>query len=127
MAVIHSDRLFLDFNYWSGLLGMEQFKKDFGVWDTATESWIIPSSWQSIATGTPHAGLAVGCLLAGLFGNYYGRVKSISIAAVIALIGILIQASSIRSYWQIMVGRIINSISMGVICKCAKSHITNIL
>lgn len=96
---------------------MAQFQKDFGVWDPATESWIIPSSWQSIATGTPQAGLAVGCLLSGFFGNKFGRVRSFWIAGVIAIVGILIQAASIHSYWQLMVGRIVNSISMGIICK----------
>lgn len=96
---------------------MEQFKKDFGVWDQLSESWIIPSTWQSIATGTPQAGLALGCLLSGLIGNYFGRVKSIVICGLIAMVGITIQAASIHSYWQLMTGRVINSVSMGFLCK----------
>jgi len=107
----------IDNNFWSGFLGMTQFKKDFGVWDDASSEWIIPSTWQSIATGTPTAGLAVGTLISGLIGHRLGRIRSFFIAGAIGIIGILIQATSFHTFWQLMVGRIINSLSMGIICK----------
>lgn len=107
----------MDNNFWSGFLGMTQFKKDFGVWDDTSSEWIIPSTWQSIATGTPTAGLAMGCLVSGFIGRRVGRIRSFFVAGGIAVIGIVIQVASIHSYWQLMAGRIINSISMGIICK----------
>lgn len=107
-----------DFNYWSGFLGMAQFHKDFGVWDSALGEWTIPSTWQSIATGTPQAALAVGCVISGSIGNKVGRVKALWVAAGIAIVGILLQATSFHSYWQFTVGRVVNSVSMGIICKC---------
>lgn len=96
---------------------MEQFKKDFGVYDTTLGAWSIPSTWQSVATGTPTAGLAMGALVSGLIGNRLGRVKTFFVAAVIGGIGILIQCVSFGNYWQLMVGRIVNSVSLGIVCK----------
>ncbi|KAF7185541.1 Major facilitator-type transporter ecdD [Pseudocercospora fuligena] len=106
----------LDLNYWSGLLGMKQFQKDFGVFDTETQAWEIPATWQSIGSGTPTAGIAIGTLIAGYVGNKFGRIKAFWFAAAIALVGILIQATSMSNYWQLVVGRIVNALSMGIIC-----------
>lgn len=109
----------LDLNYWSGFLGMAQFQKDFGRFDEATKTYIIPTTWQSVASGTPTAAIACGTLLAGYMGNRLGRIKSFWIAASIGIVGILIQASAISSFWQVLMGRIVNGISMGIICKYA--------
>lgn len=107
----------LDLNYWSGLLGMPQFQHDFGVFDSALQTWKIPASWQSVGSGTPTAGIACGALLAGYLGNRWGRIRAFWTAAGIGLVGILIQATSVRSYWQLVGGRIVNALSMGIICK----------
>lgn len=104
-----------DANYWSGLLGMTQFCKDFGVFNQAADAWEIPSSWQSAGSGAPQAAIACGCLVAGLIGDKFGRIKTFMIASIIAIIGIIIQASAF-SYWQILVGRMVNGVSMGIIC-----------
>jgi MFS transporter, SP family, sugar:H+ symporter len=98
------------------MLGMAQFKKDFGVYDPSTGSYILPTSWQSAGSGPPMAGLAFGALLSGL-------------------VGILIQATSRHSYWQIVAGRIVNSLALGVIsntvpayqAECAPSRIRGTL
>lgn len=63
----------LDLNYWSGLLGMQQFQKDFGVFNVTTKAWEIPVTWQSIGSGTPTAGIAIGTLIAGFVGNRFGK------------------------------------------------------
>ncbi|CAK3868345.1 Major facilitator superfamily domain, general substrate transporter [Lecanosticta acicola] len=114
----------IDLNYWSGLLGLAQFQKDFGVYDASTQSWIIPTVWQSVGSGTPTAGIAVGTLIAGWLGNRFGRIKAFWVAAGIALVGILVQSTAgvgegrggERGYWQLIVGRIVNALSMGIIC-----------
>lgn len=107
----------IDLNYWSGLLGMAQFQKDFGVFDADTQAWTIPATWQSVGSGTPTAGIACGTLIAGYIGNKWGRIKAFWVAAGIGLVGILIQATSMHSFWQLVVGRIVNALSMGIICK----------
>lgn len=109
----------LDLNYWSGFLGMPQFQHDFGIYSPTTQTYTIPTTWQSIASGTPTAAIACGTLVAGYMGNRWGRIRSFWIAACVAIVGILIQASAIGSFWQVLVGRIVNGGSMGVICKYA--------
>ena len=116
----------LDLNYWSGLLGMSQFQKDFGRIDPLTNSYSIPAVWQSVGSGTPTAGIAVGTLIASFLGNRFGRIKALWFAAGLAIVGILIQSTAgvgltasggEKAYWQLVGGRIVNALSMGVICK----------
>ncbi|KAL4749563.1 general substrate transporter [Aspergillus terricola var. indicus] len=102
----------MDYNYWSGFLGMKQFKKDFGVYDSATGEWYIPSTWQSIATGTSTAGLAMGALVSGFIGNRIGRVKTFFVSG----------ACTFGSYWQLMVGRIVNAVSLGIVCNVVPAY-----
>ncbi|KAK6423957.1 hypothetical protein LTR81_003344 [Elasticomyces elasticus] len=112
----------LDFNSWSGQIGMAQFKKDLGVFDQSAESYIVPSTWLSIGSGTPQAGLAFGCLVAGFVGRAIGRLRCFYLAASIRIVGILVQAATVHSYWQFMVGRVINSVSMGIICNVVPAY-----
>ncbi|KAL4882168.1 general substrate transporter [Aspergillus karnatakaensis] len=112
----------LDYNYWSGFLGMAQFKKDFGVHNAETGEWYIPSTWQSVATGTPTAGLALGAVVSGVIGNRLGRVKTFFVSGVIGVVGILIQACSFGSFWQLMVGRIVNAVSLGIVCNAVPAY-----
>lgn len=107
----------IDLNLWSGFLGMSQFQKDFGKYDSSTDTYYLPTTWQSVASGTPTAGIAIGALLAGYIGSRWGRVRSLLIAAGIAIVGILLQTTAISSFWQLVVGRIVNAFSMGIICK----------
>jgi SP family sugar:H+ symporter-like MFS transporter len=107
----------VDNAYWGGLLGLSTFAKDFGEFDPLTGTYIIPTVWQSVGSGTPIAGIALGCLLSAPLSERLGRKKTFIILAVISVIGVLIQATAMTSYWQIIAGRIINSISMGIICK----------
>ncbi|KAL3475235.1 general substrate transporter [Aspergillus californicus] len=112
----------LDYNYWSGFLGMDRFHQDFGVYNDATGEWYIPSTWQSAATGTPTAGLAMGALVSGFIGNRIGRVKTFLVASVIGFAGILIQCCSFGSFWQLMVGRIVNAVSLGIVCNVVPAY-----
>lgn len=96
---------------------MTKFCEDFGRLDPLTGAYAIPTTWQSVGSGTPTAGVAVGCLLAAPLSKRLGRKPCFIILSCIAVIGILIQATAQYSYWQILAGRIINSLSMGIICK----------
>ncbi|KAH8884126.1 putative transporter [Thozetella sp. PMI_491] len=112
----------IDYNYWSGLLGMDKFKKDFGVYSPESDSYILPASWQSAGSGAPIAGLACGALISGFVGNAIGRVKTFQFSSVISVIGIIIQSSAMTSYWQIVVGRVINSLALGVLANTVPAY-----
>jgi MFS transporter, SP family, sugar:H+ symporter len=106
-----------DNSYWSGFLGMAKFAEDFGVYDESTGDYTIPATWQSIGSGLPQVGVVVGCLLSGLLGQRLGRIKTFYLASIIAIVGILIQVCTFNHFWQLMAGRVINSVSMGLVCK----------
>ncbi|KAI0130364.1 general substrate transporter [Xylariales sp. AK1849] len=108
--------------YWAGFLGMEKFAEDFGVLDQSTGRYSIPASWQSAGSGAPIAGVALGCLFSGLIGHNYGRIKTFFLASAIAIVGILIQVCSFGQFWQLMAGRIINSVSMGLVCNVVPTY-----
>ncbi|KAL1304369.1 hypothetical protein AAFC00_003372 [Neodothiora populina] len=108
--------------YWGGFLGMPRFLEDFGRWDDTLQAYAIPTPWQSAGTGAPLAGVAFGCLLSGFVGNKLGRIKTFFLAGGIAIVGILVQVTSFKNFWQLMAGRIINALSMGVICNVVPTY-----
>lgn len=105
------------------MLGLPQFKKDFGVWDDDLDAYTIPSSWQSAGSATPIAGLALGAVAAGLYGKRLGRVKVLKISTVVCLMGIAIQASAITSYWQVTAGRIVTAFALGLLANTVPMYL----
>jgi MFS transporter, SP family, sugar:H+ symporter len=101
---------------------MDQFKKDFGVWSDADAAYILPSSWQSAGSGAPIAGLAFGALIAGLIGARLGRVRTFQFSGVLSVIGIIIQATAMKNYWQLVAGRVINSVALGVLANAVPTY-----
>ncbi|KAL3460121.1 general substrate transporter [Aspergillus heterothallicus] len=98
-----------DNGWWACVLPLDAFIRHYAP-PGSTE---IPSTWQSAGTGTANAGLVIGCLIAGAIGNKLGRKWSIILLVTIALIGMVIQ-NAIQSYWAVMVGRMVNAMSMGI-------------
>ncbi|KAK8018673.1 hypothetical protein PG991_007863 [Apiospora marii] len=98
--------------YWSGFLGMKQFAKDFGVLRRRDGRSLDPRI------------LAIGGQRCPDCGNRhrYGRIKTFLLAAAIAVVGILIQVTAIGRFWQLMAGRIVNSISMGLVCNVVPTY-----
>ncbi|RFU25067.1 hypothetical protein B7463_g11270, partial [Scytalidium lignicola] len=94
-------------------ISIPQFAKDRGLYDAATDTYYLPSSWLSVGSGTPFAGTIVGTLLAGPLIERIGRKKTVGVIAAIALLGMIIM-NAVQSYWGILGGRIVNSISMGL-------------
>ncbi|KAF7546714.1 hypothetical protein G7Z17_g8232 [Cylindrodendrum hubeiense] len=116
----------IDFGYWSGMLGMKQFKHDFGVYDPQADAYYLPSSWKSAGSGPPIAGLAIGSLISGLIGNRLGRISTFRISSYISIVGIVIQSASIGSYWQLTVGRIINSLALGIVANAVPAYLAEV-
>ncbi|KAL2848406.1 general substrate transporter [Aspergillus pseudoustus] len=98
-----------DNGWWACVLPLDAFIRYYAP-PGATQ---IPSSWQSAGTGTANAGLVLGCLIAGAIGNKLGRKRSIVLLVIIALLGMVIQ-NAIQNYWAVMVGRMVNAMSMGI-------------
>jgi SP family sugar:H+ symporter-like MFS transporter len=115
-----------DYGYWSGLLGMTQFRKDFGRYDEHSQAWIIPATLQSAGSSIPIAGLAAGSLASGWVGNALGRIRTLQLSTVIAVIGILIQSTTFKSYWQLVIGRIVNAIGLGIVANCIPAYLAEI-
>ncbi|KAJ5289250.1 uncharacterized protein N7443_009503 [Penicillium atrosanguineum] len=102
-----------DIAWWSSCLGLQEFADNYGVSPGPGKAKVIPASWQSAGTGTPSAGMAIGCIAAGYCNAYIGRKKTIVVLSVISIIGVVIQCA-VPSYWGLIVGRTINGISMGM-------------
>lgn len=120
------DETRLDYGYWSGVLGLEQFARDFGVYDSSSDSYSIPSTWQSVGSGPPIAGLAMGAMLTGFVGNKIGRLWTFRVSSVLSIVGIIVQATSMNSYWQIVVGRIINSMALGILSNTIPAYLAEV-
>ncbi|KAL3467095.1 hypothetical protein BJX64DRAFT_283824 [Aspergillus heterothallicus] len=102
-----------DISWWASYLGIAEFKERYGVSPGPGEDKVIPSTWQSAGTGTPNAGMAIGCLIGGYANQWLGRKWMIALLSIIAIIGITLQVS-VDSYWGILVGRTINGLSVGM-------------
>ncbi|KAI1847736.1 hypothetical protein JX266_006231 [Neoarthrinium moseri] len=98
-----------DNGWWSCVLPLNQFIAYYGP----PGATALPSSWQSAGSGTGNAGLVIGCCIAGAIGRRIGRRWSIVLLVAIALVGMIVQ-NAIQSFWAVMAGRMINSISMGI-------------
>lgn len=57
------------------------------------EPKVIPSTWQSAGTGTPNAGMALGCIVGGYCSAYLGRKLTIVVLSVISIVGVVIQCA----------------------------------
>ncbi|CAK7240812.1 MAG: hypothetical protein STHCBS139747_002260 [Sporothrix thermara] len=102
-----------DNGWWGTLIALPQFINRFGVLDEKTGTYSLPSSWQSAGSGTGNAGMAIGCIIASPLISRIGRKNTVLVILTIALIGMVIQ-NAVPNYWGIMVGRMINAISMGL-------------
>lgn len=96
-----------DNSWWGGALGMPQFGLRYGSWDPALKSYSIPSEKQSAGTGTGSAGIIFGCLIAPWLCQNLGRKPTLLVMAGLLSTGIVLEASAITSFWQLVVGRII--------------------
>lgn len=54
---------------------------------------VIPSTWQSAGTGTPNAGMALGCIVGGYSSAYLGRKMTIVVLSIISIVGVIIQCA----------------------------------
>ncbi|OQU99843.1 hypothetical protein CLAIMM_05421 [Cladophialophora immunda] len=114
-----------DNTWWGGIIGLPSFVAAYGRKNGPGEPRTLPSSWLSAASGTPVASWILGCGIAGLLANKLGRRKTIVVLCIIALVGMVIQ-SSVRNYWGLMVGRMVNGVSMGIEANCIPMYMAEL-
>ena len=61
-----------------------------------------------------YVGTLVGCLIGGWFGDRYGRIKTIALGAIWAIIGATLQCSAMNHVWMIF-ARLINGWGTGIL------------
>ncbi|KAI0481289.1 putative transporter [Xylariaceae sp. FL0804] len=102
-----------DNGWWASVIALQQFADSFGPVDPATGEHYLPSGWQSAGSGTGNAGMAIGCIIASPLIRRIGRKRTVLVICVLALVGMTMQ-NAIPSFWGIMMGRMVNAVSMGL-------------
>ncbi|CAG7960184.1 unnamed protein product [Penicillium olsonii] len=103
-----------DNSWWGGALGLTPFAQKYGSWDPSTNDWIIPSEKQSAGTGTGSAGIIFGCLASPWLCSHLGRKPTLLVMAAVLSVGIVLEASAVTSFWQLVVGRIVVYSGIGI-------------
>ncbi|KAF3387206.1 High-affinity glucose transporter [Penicillium rolfsii] len=96
-----------DNSWWGGALGLSPFGKKYGEWNPAENDYSIPSEKQSAGTGTGSAGIIIGCLVAPWLCSNLGRKPTLLVMAAVLTVGVVLEASAVTSFWQLVVGRIV--------------------
>lgn len=96
------------FGYDQGMMGGVNVAKDyvelmgFGHIDEATgEPVVTDSLLQGGIVSVYYLGTLIGCLLGGWCGDKLGRIKTIAVGAVWAIIGACLQCSAMNHNWMI--------------------------
>lgn len=102
------------FGYDQGLMGGLNNSKNyidlmgFGYTETVEGDENVPVITDSLLQGGIVASYYVGCLFGALFGGWIGdkigRIKTVAIGAVWAVVGAALQASAMNSNWMICCG-----------------------
>ncbi len=99
----------------SGFVNDQDFIQRFGDLNPSTQSYEL----TDVRTGLIVSIFNIGCAIGGLFlskaGDIWGRKKGLFIMMLVYIAGIVIQISSIKSWVQYVVGRIIAGLAVGSI------------
>ncbi|KAF9336757.1 hypothetical protein BG006_007534 [Podila minutissima] len=93
-----------DISSMSGVVGTKRYQEYFGYPTSALQGGIVASM---------AAGSFLGALLAGPFGDKFSRKRTIMLAAIIWIIGSIIQCATVNVS-MLIVGRIINGVAVGL-------------
>ncbi|GME89640.1 unnamed protein product [Ambrosiozyma monospora] len=86
----------------------------FGTWDKDGNITVTDSTKQGGIVSIYYFGTLCGCLFGGWFSDEFGRVKSVALGALIAIIGAALQGSAKQVSW--MCGaRFFNGIGTGIL------------
>ncbi|KAK5116288.1 hypothetical protein LTR85_009260 [Meristemomyces frigidus] len=102
-----------DTAWWSGVLGMRAFTSRFGVYDPATDAYVISSALTSSGSGIPTAGRILGSIMTQYIADAIGRRWCMLVMRILFIAAIIVEVTA-QSYWQVVIGRFLNYIPMGI-------------
>ncbi|SJX61557.1 related to HXT1-Low-affinity hexose facilitator [Sporisorium reilianum f. sp. reilianum] len=126
LAVIGAILYGYDGTYFTGILEMDRFKRDFGVINPANGLYEIPSNDQSLYASIVQAGEVVGSLIAAPLGDYVGRRGGFFGACTLVTIGVILQLVTIGSKALLTLGRGVLGAGVGVISNCTPLYLSEI-
>ncbi|KAK6204393.1 sugar transporter 1 [Scheffersomyces amazonensis] len=97
-----------------GFLNMTDFQERFGQINSEGEHYI-----STVRTGLIVSVFNIGCAIGGIFlskiGDMFGRRIGLMFTMVVYVVGIIVQISSQRQWYQFMIGRIITGLAVGTV------------
>ncbi|KAK7449812.1 hypothetical protein VKT23_013288 [Stygiomarasmius scandens] len=114
-----------DGTYFTSILAMDKFDRDFGE-QQADGSYTISSSDKSLFTSIVQAGEVVGSLFAGPIGDYLGRKGALAAACMLVTIGVILQMIVAGSHVLLIVGRLVLGMGVGVISNAVPLYLSEI-
>lgn len=116
-----------DGTYFTGILAMDTFLRDFGTPGLgANGGYGLRSEYQSLFASIVQAGEFVGALSASVVGDAVGRRGALQVACVIVSIGAILQLIIVGSIPLLTVGRLILGIGVGIISNCVPLYLSEI-
>lgn len=103
-----------DNGWWGSALGLPAFQRKYGSLDPTLQAYTIPAVKISAGTGTGSAGVILGSLIAPWLCQRLGRKPTLLVMSAIMCLGVLLEATAITSFWQLVVGRIIVYAGIGL-------------
>ncbi|OJJ49998.1 hypothetical protein ASPZODRAFT_157007 [Penicilliopsis zonata CBS 506.65] len=95
-----------------GFFAMEQFAKDFGVYDASTDSYGLTAGSITCMYGLEIGAMALAAFASGFIGSRWGRKLGLVLCAITGLIGAALQM--VASWPAQLVGRIFMGASIGL-------------
>jgi Fucose permease len=92
---------------------MEDYGRRFGVYNDQTGKYDFSAARQGTIVGLLSAGCLVGSLIAGRLADILGRRLTISASALFCCIGNIIEISSVSSWVQFAIGRLVTGFGIG--------------
>ncbi|KAJ5273307.1 hypothetical protein N7478_008432 [Penicillium angulare] len=101
-----------DNTYYSGILGMQQFKNDYGNhYENGAKA--LATDFQSLTTSSIYIGDMFGALISGPLNDWFGRKTVMWIAALFVLAGGITQVADTNIMGVIVMGRILIGLGVG--------------
>lgn len=113
-----------DNGWWGGALGLSQFQMKYGEYDAKLGQWAMPSEKTSVGTGTGSAGIILGCIIAPIITSRFGRKMGFLVLSLLMIVGVILEASAITSFWQLAVGRIIVYSGIGLASNVVPTYLS---
>ncbi|EGV64215.1 hypothetical protein PSN45_003656 [Yamadazyma tenuis] len=100
--------------YFSTILVNQFFLGKYGHYTEAAGVKTLDSEYQSVGSGLGSAGTMLGAVFFTPIGERFGRKWAIFGAAVISIIGVIIQCVASGNIWAFIMGKFINNMGTGV-------------